>query len=302
MVLEAEALDGLVAGAAGLAAADHHEVDVVALGAELGDRLEQELQALHGDVGRRGGDEAAGDGLHLGQRLEQLDVDADGHDGHALGVDLVVGDDVLEGVLRHRDDPLQPAGDLGLHVDEAVPAAQRELLVPALGGLDLEAAVDGDRVVDRAEHRDAELALDEEQAVAEALVVLDDVELALAVAEVVPGPHREGERLGEGAADEGGDLEDVLPVLQLPDPGLPHREVVVVDVEAGELDQRDPLVEDRVRLAAQHLDVVAEVDQRLGEVAGVDALAADVGLPPVGEVGDPEGCVVGHGPTSLSGC
>ena len=85
-------------------------------------------------------------------------------------------------------------------------------------------------------------------------------------------------------------------------PGLPHREVVVVDVEAGELDQRDPLVEDRVRLAAEHLDVVAEVDQRLGEVAGVDALSADVGLPPVGEVGDPEGCVVGHGPTSLSGC
>ena len=37
VVLEAEALDGLVAGAAGLAAADHHEVDVVALGAELGD-------------------------------------------------------------------------------------------------------------------------------------------------------------------------------------------------------------------------------------------------------------------------
>ena len=243
-----------------------------------------------------------GHGLHLRQRREQLDVDADGHDGHALGVDLVVGDDVLEGVLRHRDDPLQPAGHLGLHVDEAVPAAQRELLVPALGGLDLEAAVDGDRVVDRAEDRDAELALDEEQPEAEALVVLDDVELALAVAEVVPRPHREGEGLGEGAADEGGDLEDVLPVLQLPDPGLPHREVVVVDVEAGELDQRDPLVEDRVRLAAQHLDVVAQVDQGLGQVAGVDALAADVGLPPVGEVGDPEGCVVGHGPTSLSGC
>ena len=50
----------------------------------------------------------------------------------------------------------------------------------------------------------------------------------------------------------------------------------------------DPLVEDRVRLAAEHLDGVAEVDQRLGEVAGVDALAADVRLAPVGEVGDRE--------------
>ena len=84
-------------------------------------------------------------------------------------------------------------------------------------------------------------------------------------------------------------------------PGMPHREVVVVDVEARELDQRDPLVEDRVRLAAEDLDVVAEVDQGLGQVAGVDALAAHVGLAPVGEVGDPEGGVAGHGPTSLSG-
>ena len=58
-----------------------------------------------------------------------------------------------------------------------------------------------------------------------------------------------------------------------------------------------------VRLAAEHLDVVAEVDQRLGQVAGVDALAADVGLAPVGEVGDAEGLVVRrvHGRTSLQG-
>ena len=140
-----------------------------------------------------------GTDVDLGERLEQVGVDADGDDGHAVGVDLVVVDDVLEGVLRHRDDPLEAAGHLRLHVDEGVPAPQREPLVPALGGLHLEAPVDGDRVVDRAEDREAELALDEEQAVAEALVVVDEVEVALAVAEVVPGPHREGERLGEGA-------------------------------------------------------------------------------------------------------
>ena len=87
--------------------------------------------------------------------------------------------------------------DLGLHVDEAVPAAQREPLVPALGGGDLEPAVDRDRVVDRAEHRDAELTLDEQQAEAEALVVLDDVEVVLAMAEVVPRPPGEREWLRE---------------------------------------------------------------------------------------------------------
>ena len=69
----------------------------------------------------------------------------------------------------------------------------------------------------------------------------------------------------------------------------------------GQLDEGHPLVEDRVRLAAEHLDVVAEVDERLGQVAGVDPLAAHVGLAPVGEEGDPEGGVAGHDPTSLSG-
>ena len=69
----------------------------------------------------------------------------------------------------------------------------------------------------------------------------------------------------------------------------------------GQLDQRDALVEDRVGLAAQHLDVVAEVDEGLREVAGVDALAAHVGLAPVGQERDAERGVGGHGPASLSG-
>ena len=147
--------------------------------------------------------------------------------------------------------------------------------------LDLEAAVDGDRVVDRAEQ--GEVALDAEQAVAEALVVVDDVELADAAAQVVPGPQAERERLGELAADEGAHLDRIGPVLDLPDAWHPHRVVVVVDVQAGQLDQRDPLVEHRVGLPAEHLDVVAEVGQRLGEVPDVDALAADMGLSPVRE-------------------
>ena len=124
---------------------------------------------------------------------------------------------------------LEAAGHLGLHVDEGVPAAQVELLEEALGVLDLEAAVDGDGVVDRGDDREA-LALDGEQAEAERLVVVDDVEVVLAVLEVVPGPQGEGEGLGEGAEGEGADLDPVLPVLELPEAGLPHREVVVVDL------------------------------------------------------------------------
>ena len=105
-------------------------------------------------------------------------------------------------------------------------------------------------------------------------------------AQVVPGPQREGERLGEGAARERGDLGPVHPGLQLPDGRHPHREVVVVDVEAGQLVERNPLVDDRVGLARQDLDVVAQVDQRLAQMAGVDALPTHVGLAPIGQIGD----------------
>jgi hypothetical protein len=77
--------------------------------------------------------------------------------------------------------------------------------------------------------------------------------------------------------------------------------VVVVDVEAGQLDQGHPLVEDGVGLAAEHLHVVTEVHEGLGEVAGVHALAAHVGLAPIGQERDAERGVAGHGPTSLPG-
>ena len=44
-------------------------------------------------------------------------------------------------------------------------------------------------------------------------------------------------------------------------------------------------------LAAEHLDVVPEIDQCLGEMARVDALPADMGLAPVAQIGDAEGPV-----------
>ena len=145
-------------------------------------------------------------------------------------------------------------------------------------------------MMDRAEH--GHIALDGEQPVTEALVVVHEVELALACAQVVPRPQGEGERLRERTRREGGDLHEVRPVLELPDAGHAHREVVVVDVEAGQLDQRDPLVEDGKGLAAEHLDGVTEVDQRFGQVPGVDALAADMRFAPICHEGDAQWSVV----------
>ena len=69
-----------------------------------------------------------------------------------------------------------PAGPLGLHPQEAVPAAQAQLLAQGRGGGEVDAAVEGDRVVDGGDQRQAHL-LDVEHPVAEHLVVVGDVEV-----------------------------------------------------------------------------------------------------------------------------
>ena len=73
--------------------------------------------------------------------------------------------------------------------------------------LHLQHAVAGDRVVEGGDRRDPPL--DGEDAVAEALVVVDQVELAGAGRQLAQGAVAEGERLGEGARAELGDLEEV---------------------------------------------------------------------------------------------
>ena len=80
------------------ALADDREFHV-ALGAKLGDRLEQELQALHRDVGRCRGDDVARAALDAGDRQEEVGVDADGDDVDLVEIDALVGGDVLLGVL-----------------------------------------------------------------------------------------------------------------------------------------------------------------------------------------------------------
>ena len=75
----------------------------------------------------------------------------------------------------------------------------------------------------------------------------------------------------------------VGPVFPLPQAGLAHGVRIAPDIEARELDQRDPVVEIRIWRSAEHLDVVTEVDQRLAEVADVHALATDMLLAAIGE-------------------
>ena len=78
--------------------------------------------------------------------------------------------------------------------------------------------------------------------------------------------------------------------------------MVVVDVQTGEFDERDPLVEHRVGLPAEYLHMVPKIHQGLGEMTGVDPLAPYVGLAPIGQEGNTKGCVTRHRPPSIPGC
>jgi len=56
-----------------------------------------------------------------------------------------------------------------------------------------------------------------------------------------------------------------------------------VEVEARDLGERDAVVQFGIRLAAEHLDPVAQLGQFAGERADVDALSAAVRLAAVGQ-------------------
>ena len=77
------------------------------------------------------------------------------------------------------------------------------------------------------------------------------------------GTEAERQRLGERPGRELGHSEEVLAGLDLPVGREATGIVVVEQVEAGQLVQLHPVVEHRVGLPAEHLDVVAEVDSAL---------------------------------------
>ena len=87
--------------------------------------------------------------------------------------------------------------------------------------LEVEIAVDGDRVVQRGAHRPA-VVDHAEQAGAEALVVVDQVEVAPPGLQHPAGADAERPRLGEPGAAHDAELADVDLVPELPRPGHPE--------------------------------------------------------------------------------
>ena len=119
---------------------------------------------------------------------------------------------------------------------------------------------------------------DSQHAVAEGLVVVDDVEVVEPVPERPIGAEAEGQRFGEAGGVHGRDLEQVDGVADLAGPRSAERIRLAVEVEAGQFGESDAGIEFRVGLPREHLHLVAECDQFPGQVPDVHALATAVGL------------------------
>ena len=271
----------------------------MALGAELGHGLQQVAQPLHGHIRAGGGDQPTRNPAQAGPGREQVGVHPHRHHVQALHRHPVVAADVGPGGLRHRHHPVQAAGHPGLHPGEGVPAALAEPLPEGAGVGQLQAAVHGDGMMHGGQHRPAP-AVQGQHPPAQALVVVDHVEVGPAGPQMAPGPQAEGQGLAEVAGGERGVLHRVGPVLPLPQPGLAHGVGLGPYVQAGQLGRLHRGVEDRVGRPAHHRHLVAVGGQGLGQVVDVDALAADVAVAPVGQQRHPQrgivrGSVCGHG-------
>ena len=106
---------------------------------------------------------------------------------------------------------------------------------------------------------------DLEQAGAETLIVVHDVEIRGSIGQQPGRPQAEGARLRKPGRPHGGQLEQIEPVSNLAGPRHPERIGFAVQVEAGHLGEAHPWVEYfGVRLTGEDLDIVAQLDQTRG--------------------------------------
>ena len=133
---------------------------------------------------------------------------------------------------RDRQHRRQGARHPHLHAQKAEPTPGREALPGIRGVGQGELAVHGDRMVQGGQQRPA--VVDHAQHPgAQALVVVDDVEVAAPARQQRPRPLGEGQRLPEPGGAHDAELDPVLAGRELPRVGHPEGVGIAVEIEPG---------------------------------------------------------------------
>jgi len=177
---------------------------------------------------------------------------------------------------------------------EAVPPPQAEPTLPTVRGRKIGAAVDGDRVVDRG-HQWQPACTHPQQAIAQRLVVVDDIEVSGSIPEQPRHSKAEGQRLGEPCGVHRCHLEHVDGVAELASGGRAERVRLAIQVKAWDLGQQHARIEDGIRLSGEDLDGVAERDELAAEVADIDTLTTAVRLAAIRQQRDAARCYLQSG-------
>ena len=246
-------------------------------------RVQQMADALERHIGAGDRDDAVADPALPG--LEQRGVHPERDHVELVCADGEILGDVDGRGRRHGDQLRELTRHVLLHLGEAVPPTHQRFAPPG-GGRDVEYPVPGDRVVNGGHHRQTRRR-DLQQPGAQALVVVNDIEVVAPLGQQPRGAQTEGLGLREAGRPGGEQLQQVDAGLDLVGHRDAERVRLAVKIEAGHLRQPDAGVEHfGVGLTGEDFDVVPELYQPAAQVPDVDSLATAVGLAPIGQQGD----------------
>jgi len=160
-----------------------------------------------------------------------------------------------------------------------------------MGGSKVGSSVDGDRMVDGG-HQGQLGRKNPQQAVAQGLIVVDDVEVVGAILEQPRRAQAEGQRLGKPCGVHRCHLEHVDRVADLVGAGRPEGVRLAIKVKAWDLGQRHARIENGIRLTGEDLDGVPERNELPAEVPNIDALTTAVRFAAIGQQSDAHGAAL----------
>ena len=255
---------------------------------------QQHRQALERHVGAGHHDDAAG---HRGSPggEEDVGVHTERHGVHQVGRHAHLGRDVPGGDGGHGEHAVELAGDPRLHRQEGVEAAQADLLADPLGRGEGEPAVDRDRVMDGRDDRDAvrlQRALQAQQAVPEALVVVHDVErrrnggaASARSRATCAGCRTVARRTRRWRCGRTPERRSGCGIRTVAGSGTGPARATAPGSAARSGRRRQAA---RVRRTAEHVDRMTEPSQLAGQVPDVDTLTAAGGKASIGQQGNPQ--------------